>query len=189
MRKAVSISLLVTIVVLAAVAASAQKLPKRIYIQGNAMGTSTQLGRSASITIIIEELSVPADQKILIGAFQEKGNEGLVNALSKMSSKGRIAITGTLGGDLAYVRKIPLPDGSVKLRLITNRLLRFGEVWADTRSSDYELSAVEIIFSKQKGKSSGTLMPAAKLKVNKQGETEIELFQFPWKLVNVRVRD
>ena len=189
MRTALSISLLVIITVLAAASTSAQKLPKSIYIQGNAMGTSTQLGRSASITIIIQALSVPADQKILIDAFKAKGNEGLVNALSKMPSKGRIAITGTLGGDLAYIRKIQLPDGSVKLRLITNRLLRFGEVWADTRSSDYELSAVEIVMSKHKGKSSGTLMPATKLKVNKEGETEIELFQFPWKLVNLRVRD
>ncbi len=188
MRTALSISLLVIVNVLAATTTSAQKLPKSIHIQGNAMGTSTQLGRSASITIIIQELSLPADQKILINAFKEKGNEGLVNALSKMPSKGRIAITGTLGGDLAYIRKIPMPDGSVKLRLITNRLLRFGEVWADTRSSDYELSAVEIVMSKHKGKSSGTLMPATKLKVNKEGETEIELFQFPWKLVNLRVR-
>ena len=188
MRTALSISLLVTVTFLAAASASAQKLPKRIYIHGQAMGTSTQMGRQASITIIIEELSTPADQKILISAFQEKGNEGLVNALSKMSSKGRIAITGTLGGNLAYIRKFQMPDGSVKLRMITDRLIRFGEAWADTRSSDYELSAVEIIISKQKGKSAGTLMPAARLKVNKEGETEIQLFNFPWKLVNVQVR-
>ena len=188
MRIARLISLLVTVTFLAAAVASAQKLPKRIYIQGQAMGTSTQMGRQASITIIIEELSPPADQKILLNAFQEKGNEGLVNALSKMPSKGRIAITGTLGGNLAYIRKFPQPDGSIKLRMITDRLLRFGEAWADTRSTDYELSAVEVIF-KHKGKGSGTLMPAARLKVNKEGETEIQLYNFPWKLVNVQVRD
>ena len=78
MRTALSISLLVIVTVLAAASTSAQKLPKSIYIQGNAMGTSTQLGRSASITIIIQALSVPADQKILIDAFKAKGNEGLV---------------------------------------------------------------------------------------------------------------
>jgi len=168
--------------------AQAQKLAKRMTIQAQAMGTSTQLGRNFNVTIIINEISPPSDQKILLEAFQAKGNEGLVNALSKMPSKGRIAITGTLGGDLAYIRKFPMPDGSVKYRLVTNRLLRFGEVWSDSRSSDYDLSAVEVILSPQKGKSSGTLLPASKLKLNKQNQLEIELYQNPWKLVNVMRR-
>ena len=152
------------------------------------MGTSTQLGRSVSVTVIINELSPPSDQKILIDAFQKKGNEGLVNALSKMSSKGRIAITGTLGGDIGYVRKFTMPDGSIKIRLVTNRLLRFGEAWHDTRSSDYDLSGAEIILSKNKSKNTGTLLPASKMRVNKEGQVELELFQNPWNLVNVQLR-
>jgi hypothetical protein len=185
----INMTLLITVVLLSAASSFAQKLHKKIYIQAQAMGTSTQMGRQAGITIIINELSLPSDQKILLDAFQAKGNEGLVNALSKMPSKGRIAITGTLGGDLAYIRKIPMPDGSIKIRLVTNRLLRFGEVWSDTRSTDYELSGAEIILSKQKDKNSGVLMPATRLKVNKEGLAELELYQNPWKLVNVRVRD
>jgi hypothetical protein len=164
------------------------KLPKRIYIQAQAMGTSTQLGRNFSVTAIIEELSSREDQKILLEAFQTKGNEGLVNALSKMPSKGRLAITGTLGGDLAYIRKFQMPDGSTRYRMVTNRLLRFGEVWADTRSSDYELSGMEVILSKDNKNNSGTLLPAAKLKLDKEKHLEIELYQNPWKLVNVQLR-
>ncbi|HEX3228212.1 MAG TPA: hypothetical protein VHQ95_04560 [Pyrinomonadaceae bacterium] len=165
-----------------------QKLAKPINIQAQAMGTSTQLGRNFGVTVIINEFSPPSDQKILLEAFQQKGNEGLVNALSKMPSKGRVAITGTLGGDIAYARKFSLPDGSTKIRVVTNRLLRFGEVWADTRSSDYQLSALEIILSPHKGKSTGTLLPASELKVNKENQLEIELFQNPWNLVNVQRR-
>lgn len=168
--------------------AQAQKLAKPITIQAQAMGTSTQLGRSYSVTIRINEYSPAGDREILMEAFQQKGNEGLVNALSKMSSKGRIAITGTLGGDIAFARKLQMPDGSTKIRLVTNRLLRFGEVWADTRSTDYDLSAVEIILSPQKGKSTGTLLPASKLKMNKEKQLELELYQNPWNLVNVMVR-
>lgn len=168
--------------------AQAQKLAKTITIQAQAMGTSTQLGRSYSVTIRINEYSPPSDREILVEAFQQKGNEGLVNALSKMSSKGRVAITGTLGGDIAYARKFQMPDGSTKIRLVTNRLLRFGEVWADTRSTDYDLSALEIILSPQKGKSTGTLLPASKLKMNKEKQLELELYQNPWNLVNVMVR-
>jgi len=180
-------TLSITVLLLSAASSSAQKLPKSIHIQAQAMGTSTQMGRSANITIIINEVSPAADQKILMEAFQTNGNEGLVNALSKMKSKGRMAVTGTLGGDLAYIRKFSLPDGGTKLRLVTNRLLRFGEVWGDTRTTDYELSAAEIIVSKS-GKKSGTLMPASKLKLDKNGKLELELYQNPWRLTNIQLR-
>ena len=169
-------------------AAQSTKLDKPLYLEATAMGESTQMGRTFSITAIIKEYSPPEDQKILLEAFQTKGNEGLVNALSKMSSKGRLAITGTLGGDLAYIRRFEQPDGSVRIRMITNRLLRFGEVWADTRSSDYQLSGLEVSLTKDKKKNSGTLIPAAELKVGKEGHMEIETFQNPWKLVNIQLR-
>jgi hypothetical protein len=165
-----------------------KELSKRITIQAQAMGTSTQLGRTFNITAIVNELSPPEDQKILLDAFQAKGNEGLVNALSKMRAKGRLAITGTLGGDLAYIRRFQQPDGTIVIRMITNRLLRFGEVWYDTRSTDYQLSGLEIVVGKDKKKATGTLLPAAELKVDKKGQLEIETFQNPWKLTNVQVR-
>lgn len=164
---------------------SAQKLPKSIMIQAQAMGTSTQLGRMYSVNLHINELSTVEDQKILIEAFNHKKNEGLVNALSKMKSKGRMAITGTLGYDINYVRKFDMPDGSMKIRLVTDRPLRFGEVWSDSRSSDYNLSGAEIIISPDKKKNSGVLFPACEFKIDKEGQLQIELFQNEWKLVNI----
>jgi hypothetical protein len=162
--------------------------PKRQYIQAMAQGTSTQLGRMVSVNIIIEEYSTPADQKALLEAFEQKGKEGLYNALDKMHSKGRLAITGTLGYDINYVREFPMPDGSRKIRLITNRLITFGEAWASTRSSDYNLSAAEIILSPAKGTSTGTLLPAMDIKLDKEKGIEIETYQNPWKLTNVMLR-
>ena len=164
------------------------KLPKSIYIQAQAMGQSTQLGRSFSVNLIINELSTPEDQRALLEAFAAKKNEGLVNALSKMNSKGRMSITGTLGYDINYIRKFDLPDGGVKFRMITDRPIRFGEVWADTRSMDYSLSAAEIILSKDKKNNSGVLLPACQFKIDKDRQLEIELLQNEWKLVNVRRR-
>ena len=179
---AVSLTLLIN------TSSSAQKLPKKIYIQAQAMGTSTQMGRNANITLIIEELSTDEERAGLIEAFQAKGNEGLVNALDKMKSKGRMSITGTLGYDIAYAKTFPQPDGTTILRIVTDRPLRFGEVWADTRSSDYNLAGVEIIYRQDRKKTKGTLYPAAKLKLNKQGQIELELYQNPWNLVNIMKR-
>jgi hypothetical protein len=167
--------------------ASAQKLPKRIYIQAQAMGESTQLGRSFSVTLTIEEYSTPDDQKALLTAFSEKQNEGLVNALSKMHSKGRLSITGTLGYDVNYIRTFAMPDGSTKIRLVTDRPIRFGEAWSSSRSTDYNLSAMELILTRDK-KNSGTLLPACQFKIDKENQLEMELLQNPWKLVNIQKR-
>jgi hypothetical protein len=178
---------LVSLVLLTSTMSLAQRLPKKIYIQAQAMGTSTQLGRSAGVTLIIDELSTDAERAGLLEAFQQKGNEGLVNALSKMHSKGRMSVTGTLGYDVAYIKTFQRPDGSTVLRMVTDRPLRFGEAWADTRSSDYNVSAVEIVISKDK-KKSGTLYPAVELKMNKENQLELSLYQNPWNLVNIMKR-
>jgi hypothetical protein len=168
--------------------AQGTKLPKPIQIQANAMGTSTQLGRSMAINIYINELSSASDQKALLEAFQARGNEGLVNAVSKMSGKGRIAIVGTLGYDVNYVRRFNQPDGSIVLRMVTDRPITFGENWHDTRSREYNLSAVEITFSADRKKNSGVLLPACEFKINKQNQLEIEAYQNPWKLTNIMRR-
>jgi hypothetical protein len=145
------------------------------------------MGRSAGVTLIINELSTDEERAGLIEAFQQKGNEGLVNALSKMRSKGRMSVTGTLGYDVAYIKTFPQPDGSTVLRMVTDRPLRFGEVWADSRSSDYNVSAVEIVIGKDK-KNTGTLYPAVELKMNKENQLELNLYQNPWNLVNIMKR-
>lgn len=164
------------------------KLPKSIFIQAQAMGQAQQMGRSFSVNIIIEELSTPDDQQALLEAFNQKKNEGLVNALSKMKSKGRISITGTLGYDVNYIRQFPMPDGGTRIRLVTDRPITFGEAWADTRSRDYSLSGAEIILSADGKNNSGMLLPACKFKIDKENHLQLELLRNEWKLVNVSQR-
>jgi hypothetical protein len=180
----------VVCLVLLPTTASAQeetRLAKKIFIQGNAMGQSTQLGRQFSFNVIINELSTAADQKVLLEAFKAKGNEGLVNAISKMKGKGRISITGTVGYDVNYIRVFKQPDGTTKIRMMTDRPITFGEAWSDSRSRDYDLSGMEIVVTPDK-KASGILLPACQFKMDKNNQIEIEAYQNPWKLVNVKRR-
>jgi hypothetical protein len=188
MRVTFVVAGIVGFMLLASPSSSAQKLPKSQYIQAQAMGQSTQLGQNFSVTVIIEEYSTPDDQKALLAAFSAKQNEGLVNALSKMKSKGRMSITGTLGYDVSYIRKFSMPDGSTKIRLVTNRPITFGEAWSDSRSMEYSLSGMEIIITPDNKKNSGTLAPACQFKLDKENQLQLELLQNPWKLVNIRLR-
>lgn len=156
-------------------------------IQAFVMGEGTQLGRHCNVTIHIYEYSTAEDQKILLDAFKEAGQKGLMTALGKMKAKGHIAIDGTLGTDINYIREFKVPEGR-KIRIVTDRPIRFGEVWSGARSMDYNVSAAEIIISPEKGKSTGTVLPAMQLKIDdKTNEIGIEAFQNPWKLLNIRV--
>jgi len=154
-------------------------------IDATAMGTSTQLGKVVNVKVTIYEYSEEEDRQILIEAFTKGQNEGLVNALTKMKSVGRIAITGTIGYDLSFIRLVPTPTGR-KIRFVTNRLLRFGEAYYNTQTTAFNLTAGEIdINDSDKDKSGGVLYPAAQLVINKEGQLEFQLNQNAWKLVNI----
>jgi len=154
-------------------------------IDATAMGTSTQMGSQFSITLNIYDYSTPADKQILVQAFEKGQDQGLVNALSKMKAAGHIEVTGTLGYDCSYIQMIPTPTGR-KIRFVTNRQLRFGEVYWDTRSSAYNLTAGEFdLNDTDKSKSTGVLYPAAEFTIDKQGELQMNLIGNPWNLVNV----
>jgi hypothetical protein len=154
-------------------------------IDTTAFGTSTQLGRNFGVRIIIYEFSSPEDREILVQAFQKGQNDGLVNALEKMKSVGRIQIPGTLGYDLSFIREIVTPTGRT-IRFVTSRKIAFGESYWDTQTKSFNLTAGEInINDKDKNKSEGVLFPAAQLIVNKEGELQFELNQNAWKLTNV----
>jgi len=157
-------------------------------IDATAMGTSTQLGKNVGVKIIITSWSTKEDQKTLNDAFKSGQNDGLVKALEKMKSVGRIQIPGTLGYDIAYAVSIPTTTGRT-VRFVTNRKISLGEAARNTQSKAYNLTSGQInIVDSDKSKSAGVLYPAAQLVINKDGELQIELRKNPWKLVNIIVR-
>ena len=159
--------------------------PLREVYQAQAMGQGTQLGKTFAVTIHIEQYSTEEERQALIGAFQEGGSKGLFNALEKMHSKGRIALTGTVGYDISFARMLPTKNGR-RLRILTNRRITFGEAWSQPRSIDYNLSVIELDLVPEKNKSTGTLLPACEFKIDsKTNEVELEAYQNPWKLVSI----
>ncbi len=178
------ILLLIGLLMIASVPGSGQRGSYET-IDATAFGTSTQLGRNFGVKIIIYEFSSPEDRDILVQAFGKGQNDGLVNALEKMKSVGRITIPGTVGFDLSYIREILTPTGRT-IRFVTNRKIAFGEAYWDTQTKSFNLTAGEInLNDNDKSKSDGVLFPAAQLIINKEGELQWELNQNAWKLVNI----
>jgi len=154
-------------------------------IEASATGTGTQLGAVVGVSLEIYEFSTPDDFQLLVQAFEKGQNQGLVNALTRMKAVGHCSITGTLGYDVSFIKMIPTPTGR-KIRFITNRQLRYGEVWADSQTTAFNLTAGEFDLNDQeKNKSTGVLYPAAQLAIDKEGKLQFQLNQNPWTLVDV----
>jgi len=154
-------------------------------IDATAMGTSTQLGRNVSVKITILKYSTEEDRQAFVEAYKKGQNKGLVDALEKAPSVGSIAITGTVGNQLAYVSVTKTETGR-RIRFAANRWIKFGEAYRNTPSTAYNLTAGEInLNDADNKKSEGVLYPASQLIVNKDGQLEFQLRKNPWKLVNI----
>jgi hypothetical protein len=160
---------------------------ERMTIQATAMGTSTQLGKQYDVNIYIEQLSTEEDRAKLIQAFQRSGQDGLRGVLEDMKPKGRVRFSsGGVGNDVKYIIELPSEKGR-RFRLVTDRNIAFGELYAGTRSREYSVGAMELTIMPD-GSGSGRVLPACKLKVNKKNnQVEIETYQNPWNLTNFRV--
>src|SRR5690349_5158802 len=176
------------LMMLLSISAGAQKSET---IQAQAFGTTTQAGRSFGITVRIQSYSTPTDQKTLIDAFNKGGHNALVDALSKMKARGRVAITGGgVGYQIAYIRNIPTPKGRT-IRIITDRPINIGEATFNTRSEDYDLTLMEIhLDDADKDKSTGNLIVGGRFMVNKKKkQIEFESYQAtPWRLAGIMER-
>lgn len=169
--------------------AGAQDNPQRETIQATAMGQQRASGKMFNVTVTIESYSTPADQKILSDAFKNGGHDALVKTLSKMKSKGRVAITGTLGYQIAYIRSFPTENGR-RIRLLTDRPIQFAEAYISGRTKDYDLSALEINLNVDPKQSDGGLIVAGKFKIDKSQQISFESYgSGPWRLVNIMERN
>jgi hypothetical protein len=154
-------------------------------IDATAFGTGDQMGQNIGVTLMIYEFSTPADRAVLAAAFQKGQNQGLVNALQKMRTVGRVEFTGTLGNDCAYIGVTPTATGR-RIVFVTNRQIRFAEAWTDRQTMSYDLTAgILEINDQDKSKSTGTVYPLAQLVVNKEGQLQWDLNQNPWRLSDV----
>jgi hypothetical protein len=175
---------------LGSLGANAQK-KKSETIQANVWGQLRASGKIFNMTIIIDSYSNEDDQQTLINAFNRGGQERLVSTLENMKSRGRVAITGTVGNSIAYVRSFPTENGR-RIRIITNRPLNFPEAYYHGRSTSYNVTLIEMNINRlDPSKSTGSLIIGARIRVNKNtGQIEVESYgSGPWRMTNIKEWD
>lgn len=170
-------------------AAPAQSSSNAIFaerVNGSVVGISGRLaGRSRPFSLIINNYT-PANQvRELNEALGSGGQDGLLNALSKMNA-GRIQIGTGIGVPANVIIVDPWGDGGRRLTVFYERNLTFFELRYGTRSERYRVGYAEL-FLDHNGRGEGTLIPAARVRLRDGNVWEVEDFGvFPARLMGLR---
>ncbi len=128
-----------------------------------AFAASLGTGRSAVVEIGVYRWSTDEERERLLTTLQEFGRDKLIDELQKIRPPvGYIRTPGSVAYDLYSARSRPMPDGSRRVVLATNRRVSFREVAGSARSLQYQLTFIEIHVDAD-GKGEGKLVPAAKI--------------------------
>lgn len=170
-------------------AAPAQSSSTAVFserVNGTVVGISGRLaGRSRPFSLIINSYT-PANQiRELNEALERDGQDGLLNALSKMNA-GRIQIGTGIGVPASAIIVDPWGEGGRKLTVFYERNLSFFELRYGTRSEMYRVGYAEIFLNRE-GRGEGTLIPAARVRLRDGNTWEVEDFGvFPARLLGLR---
>ena len=142
-------------------------------------------GQSVSLTIYIDDYTTDAEAHQFAQTLKTGGSDALLKAMDKSKAKGRIAVVGRVGQEVSIIRSRPADKGHRRIFLVMDRPISFAELRQGTRSRDYEFGVIELLVD-EKGKGSGTMLAAAKVKFTKQDTLEIEHYGIqPLRLANV----
>ena len=155
-------------------------------------------GATAMVDFTIERWTRPEERAQLIATMLEEGQDGLLQALQRMPSHGRMRFpswqgpdpfNARLGWDIRYTAQEPLPDGGRRIVMALDRYLTFWEARERPRTIDYPFTLIEMRVDKD-GDGEGKLSIATKINFDKK-ENVIELETYasePVRLQNVKVQ-
>ena len=132
----------------------------------------SNVGRSGAgtIEIAVDRWSTDAERDRLLTTLMEKGADKLLDVLRDMRRVGYIRSPNSLGYDLHYARRTPLPDGGERVVLATDRPVGFWEAVNRPRSIDYPFTIIELHLNAD-GEGEGKLSLATKIMADKESKT------------------
>ena len=190
MKKTLSLLSLTLAAVLGIAAAAAQTHGGREKFTAFAVnldGTAIAPTGAGVVEILVERYSTDAERNRLLEALMEKGPEKMLDTLQSLPRVGYIRTPNSIGYDLHYARKAPLPEGGERVTLATDRYIGFWEAANRPRTIDYPFTVIELRLNPD-GVGEGKLSIATKVTMDKD-KKQIELENYgtqPVLLNNVR---
>ena len=124
------------------------------------------------VDIVVERWTTDADRDRLIKTLMDKGPEKLLETLQDLPRVGYFRTPNSIGYDLHYARKNPLPDGGERVVLATDRRIGMWEAVNRPRTIDYPFTIIELRLNRD-GEGEGKLSLATKITVDKENNTVV----------------
>ena len=158
----------------------------RQYITGTMVGIGGRFaGRTRSFRLIVESYTAPNQVRELNDALRDNGQDGLLRVLSGMNA-GRIQLGDGVGVRANAIIQDPWENGGTRLTVFYERNLSIYELRYGSRSENYRVGYAEI-FLDRNGKGEGTLIAAARVRLQGDNTWEVEDFgSFPARLMGLR---
>jgi hypothetical protein len=149
-----------------AVLAQTRGTPERFTAFAVNMG-SLGRGGADTVEIVVERWSTDKERDKLMQALVEKGPDKLLDTLQDLSRVGYFRTPNSIGYDLHYARKAPLPDGGERIVLLTDRYIGFWEAANRPRTIDYPFTLIELHINRD-GEGEGKMSLATKIMFDKE---------------------
>jgi hypothetical protein len=127
-----------------------------------AMAVNMDRGGSTTVEIVVNRWSPEKDRDRLISTLMDKGAEKMLEVLQDLPKVGYIRSLTSIGWDLHYARRSPMPDGGERVVIATDRPVSFWEAANQPRSIDYPFTVIEMHLNSE-GEGDGTLSYATKI--------------------------
>jgi hypothetical protein len=144
-------------------------------------------GAAGNVEIVVNRWSTDTQRSALMSTLLNKGPEKLVDTLQNMPRMGYIRTPDSIGWDVHFARRMPLPEGGERIVLVTDRRIGFWEATNRPRSIDYPFTVIELRLNRD-GEGEGKLSLATKIIADKENNiVSLENYQTsPVMLTNVK---
>jgi hypothetical protein len=139
----------------------------------NLDGTRMAPAGAGVVEMVVERYSTDAERDRLLKALIEKGPEKLLDTLQSLPRVGYIRTPNSIGYDLHYARKAPLPEGGERVVMATDRYISFWEAANRPRGIDYPFTLIELRLNRD-GEGEGKISIATRIAIDKE-RNQIEL--------------
>jgi hypothetical protein len=155
-------------------------------VQGTMVGIGGRFsGRSLPFSLVVNNYTSADDVARLNSALRSGGEEQLLSTLKGLNA-GRIAVGNNVGVVANAIIATPNGEGGTKLTVLFERWMNIYELRYGTRSADYRFGYAEI-FLDRAGRGQGTLIPAARVRLEGDNNWIVEDFGvFPARLMGLR---
>ena len=124
-------------------------------------------GAAGNVEIVVNRWSTDEQRNTLMKTLMDKGPEKLLDKLQDMPRMGYIRTPDSIGWDLHFARRTPLPEGGERVVLVTDRRIGFWEATNQPRSIDYPFTVIELRLNRD-GEGEGKMSIATKIIADKE---------------------